>query len=124
MSKYFYIFAISIFLFQSVFSQTQAEKKSLYKESKASFDKEDYTKALSLLLQYDSLYPENQEVIYRIGACYLNSEFERKKAIPYLERALKENKENLPSATFKDLAHLYHLDYQEAVRPQKQSGNV
>ena len=97
---------------QSVFSQVNLSQKALYKISKTTFDKEDYQTALQYLLQYDSLYPGEYEVRYRIGACYLNSEFEKKKAIPYMEQSIKTNKKNLPPITFRDLGHLYHLDYQ------------
>ena len=112
MQKIFYILLLLIFLFQPVFSQNKADKKNLYKTSKTAFDNENYKQALELLLQYDSLYPGNYEIIYRIGACYLNTEFKRKEAIPYLERVLKTNEKDIPPIAFKDLAYLYHLDYQ------------
>lgn len=106
------IYILLIFLSFSAFSQTKTEKKELYKESKKAFDSEEYNNALDLLLEYDSLYPDNYEVIYRIGACYLNSSFDKKKAIPYLEKVIHQNHKDLPAITFKDLGHLYHLDYQ------------
>ena len=112
MNRFIYILVIIFFSVGTVFSQTKSDRKQLYKMSKVAFDNENYRDALPLLLRYDSLFPNNNEIVYRIGACYLNSEFDKKKAIPYLEQALSEKKNKLPSATFKDLAHLYHLNYQ------------
>jgi len=107
---------LSTFLFVILslvsFSQGKADKKHLYTISKEAFDFEEFDQALVLLLRYDSLYPGDGEVKYRIGACYLNTEFEVTKAIPYLEYAKKEFGDQYPASALLDLAHIYHLNYQ------------
>jgi len=103
---------IILFLFTvSVFAQDKKSKKKLYKEAYAFFNDENFSKALPLFLKYDSLYPNNYEIKYNIGACYLNTEFKKTKAIPYLEYALHSNEKNIPKIVFKDLGDLYHLAY-------------
>ena len=95
----------------SVFAQDKNSKKKLYKKAYAYFNDEDFSKALPLFLKYDSLYPNNYEIKYNIGACYLNTEFQKVKAIPYLEYALQSDEKNMPKIVFKDLGDLYHLAY-------------
>lgn len=111
MKRLFSILFIVFISSQLVFSQISTEKKELYHTAKEAFDAEDFQKALKLHLKYDSLYPGDFEISYRIGACYLNSEFEKTKAIGYIEKAIKENKNLLPSIAFKDLASIYFLAY-------------
>jgi len=95
----------------SIFAQDKSSKKKLYKKAYAYFNDEDFSKALPLFLKYDSLYPNNYEIKYNIGACYLNTEFQKTKAIPYLEYALQSDEKNIPKIVFKDLGDLYHLAY-------------
>ena len=112
MIKSTYIVFLFILISTFSFSQNEGEKRDLYNKSQQAFDSENYKKALPLLLEYDSLYPNNYEIIYRIGACYLNTEFDKTKAISYLERAMGEEKDAYPAAAVKDLAEIYHLNYQ------------
>ena len=76
------------------------------------FDNEQFDKALPLYLKLDSIEPNKFETKYYIGACYLNSIYDKTKGIPYLEYALKHGEKFLPSVIFYDLAKLYHLNYQ------------
>lgn len=73
----------------------------------------DYKNALPLYLKLDSLNPDNSTLKYRIGLCYLNSTTNKKKAIPYFEKAisLKKNDSELPADVYLNLARAYHLDY-------------
>ncbi len=112
MIKSIYIIFLFILISSFSFSQNDGDQKALYNKSLQAFDAEDFKSALPLLLKYDSLYPDNYEVIYRIGACYLNTEFDKITAISYLERAMKEEKDAYPAAAIKDLAEIYHLNYQ------------
>jgi hypothetical protein len=47
----------------------------------------DFTSALALYLEILELEPANADIKHRIGICYLQSESEKDKAIPYLEEA-------------------------------------
>ncbi len=90
-----------------VLNAQELSKKELYKQSKKAFYNEQFQQALRLLLQYDSLYPGDYEVNYRIGACYLNTRDKKRKAIPYLEYVYQKNYKLLPPIVVKQLADFY-----------------
>ncbi len=87
-------------------------KHKIQKLAENYFDNAQFDKALPLYLKLDTLIPDNFEIKYYIGACYLNSAFDKTKGIPYLEYALKHGESYLPNVIFFDLANLYHLNYQ------------
>ena len=87
-------------------------KKKLQKLASEYFNSEQFSKALPLYLKLDSLVPNNFEIKYNIGACYLNTPYEKTKGISFLEFALKNGGNLLPNAVFYDLGTLYHLNYQ------------
>ncbi|PKP20929.1 MAG: hypothetical protein CVU05_07870 [Bacteroidetes bacterium HGW-Bacteroidetes-21] len=102
---------MSLFAFTLMHAQTDSPKK-LRKVALEFFNNEEYQKALPVLLKMDSIGPDDFEIKYYIGACYLNSNYEQVKGIPYLEYALKNGEASLPKAVFLDLGRLYHLNYQ------------
>ncbi len=69
--------------------QTRLDFEDLYKDANAYFYFEDYEEALSHYLNVYENYPDNYNLDYRIGLCYLNISGSKHKAIPYLERASK-----------------------------------
>lgn len=69
------------------FSQSKQDIEELYKDANAYFYFEDYEEALSHYLNVYESYPDNYNLDYRIGLCYLNVAGSKQKAIPYLERA-------------------------------------
>lgn len=84
----------------------------LFKQAYKLFNEERFEEALPLFLKLDTtLLKNNFYVKYYIGACYLNTKYDKKKAVPYLDYALKNRKEWMPKAVFLDLAKLYHLTY-------------
>lgn len=104
---------IPLFCFQNVYAQIdEDEVKELTKLADDYFDNAEYKKALTQYLYIDSLKPNDSEINYKIGACYLNSRYEKIKALPYLEFAIKDKKIQFPKVVYKDLGMLYHLDYQ------------
>jgi len=50
----------------------------------------EYEKALDLYLKIVRTEPDNADIKHRIGICYLNSETDKAKAIPYLEEAVQK----------------------------------
>lgn len=96
-----------------MFSQEMpSSKKKLLKRASEYFNNEKFDKALPLFLKLDTLMPDNFEIKYNIGACYLNTDFEKTKGIPYLEYALEKGGNLAPNIVFYDLGLLYHLNYQ------------
>ncbi len=92
--------------------QIPQNKNKLKRLAQQYFDNEQFDKALPLFLKLDSIEPNLFETKYYIGACYLNSSFDKTKGIPYLEYALKHGEKLLPNLVFYDLAKLYHLNSQ------------
>lgn len=111
--KYILTTIIVFFLFNRANTQTYPQnKKKLLKIAQNYFDNEQFDKALPYFLRLDSIEPNKFETNYYIGACYLNSSYNKTKGIPYLEFALKNGESLLPNVIFYDLATLYHLNYQ------------
>jgi tetratricopeptide (TPR) repeat protein len=52
--------------------------------------RQEYSKALDLYLDVQKTEPDNADIKYRIGYCYLNSEDEKDKAVRYLEEAVQK----------------------------------
>ncbi|MBN1158715.1 MAG: PD40 domain-containing protein [Bacteroidales bacterium] len=81
------IFA-SLFSYHA-FAQDEDNFKELFLEAESYFLFEEFKEALPLyqkLLQQD---PDNNNINYKIGVCYLNDPYQVSKAIPYLEKAIK-----------------------------------
>lgn len=111
--KYILTTIIAFFLFNQAIAQTYPKnKKKLLKIAQNYFDNEQFDKAIPYFLRLDSLEPNKFETNYYIGACYLNSSYNKTKGIPYLEFAIKNGESLLPNVVFYDLAVLYHLNYQ------------
>jgi outer membrane protein OmpA-like peptidoglycan-associated protein len=88
------------------------EIKKLTAQANSLFDNEEFYEALPLYLKLDSLIENDFETKYYIGACYLNTKYQKTKGIPYLEFAIEHGENLLPPDVFYDLGVLYHIDYQ------------
>ena len=76
-----------IFIPAIVSSQSAREVREIYKQAEAHYLYEEYDLANQLYILLDD--PENMNLKYKIGTCYLNIPDEKEKAIPYLEEAVK-----------------------------------
>ena len=85
-----------LFLILSVSSslkaQTKKEIEELYKDGNSYYYFEDYEEALSLFLRVYSKNPENYNLCFKIGTCYLNIPGYKQQAIPFLEKAASQIK--------------------------------
>ena len=68
-------------------SQSAKEMKEIYKQAETHYLYEEYDLANQLYILLEN--PENLNLKYKIGTCYLNIPDEKEKAIPYLEAAVK-----------------------------------
>ena len=100
-----------VFFFSSMPVFAQKNTGKLYRKALKLFNEENFEEALPLFLKLDTLKPDDFYVKYYIGACYLNTKYQKRKAIPYLEFALEKGEKLLPKTVFLDLARLYHLTY-------------
>ncbi|HOS71600.1 MAG TPA: hypothetical protein PLZ75_04030, partial [Bacteroidales bacterium] len=76
-----------IFVPAIVSSQSAKEIREIYKQAEAHYLYEEYDLANQLYILLDD--PENMNLKYKIGTCYLNIPDEKEKAIPFLEEAVK-----------------------------------
>lgn len=89
--KYFIILSLILSaLFPcNVNAQAKFELKNTYYEAESWFLYEDYKEALPLYLTLLRVFPQNANIKYRIGQCYLNIPGEKEKSVTYLEQAVK-----------------------------------
>ncbi|MCD6367325.1 MAG: PD40 domain-containing protein [Bacteroidales bacterium] len=104
--------------FNSLFSQNL---KATFNEADAYLEDENWTEAVKYFQQVYTAQPENGNVQFKLGYCYLNMN-QPKRAIRYLKEAVsridaKETEDNYdvvsaPLETYYYLGQAYHLDYQ------------
>ncbi len=103
-------------------SQEAYQLQELFMDAEAWFYFQDYKNSLPLYLRVHNAYPENHNVNYKIGFCYLNIDGQKHKAIPYLEKAAENTTFNFSNETFYEkeapvdaifyLANAYFIDNQ------------
>lgn len=88
--KHFLFVAVILFLLAfSLNAQHMSFTKTTFDNAQESFESEDYKDAL---YEFQKLYnagKTNAHICYKIGMCYLNLQGQEVKAIPYLEKAIK-----------------------------------
>jgi len=82
-------------------SQSKAEKKEIFLQAESYFLFEEYELANQLYLLLET--PENLNIKYKIGTCYLNIPGEKEKSIAYLEEAVKTCVYNSKTDSYKEL---------------------
>ncbi|MBI4649078.1 MAG: hypothetical protein HY738_21435 [Bacteroidia bacterium] len=105
-----------IFLLVSIcftlYSQ-EPSKHKFYSEALKLINEKRFAEALPKLLIVDSLEKgKNYMTRYNIGMCFLNSKYDKTKAIPYLEFAITKEKFKIDPKVYYYLGYLFHLDYQ------------
>ncbi|MGC9470583.1 MAG: tetratricopeptide repeat protein [Bacteroidales bacterium] len=81
------IILVSLLFTYNGSSQEGIDWRERFKEANAYFLYEEYNEALPIYLQMLREFPNNHNIRYRIGVCYLNTPGQKDKAIDYLERA-------------------------------------
>ncbi|HHJ09659.1 MAG TPA: tetratricopeptide repeat protein [Bacteroidetes bacterium] len=69
---------------------SKADIKKKFIEGNSFFLFEEYSDALPYYLELHDLFPDNNNLNYRIGICYLNIPGQKDKAINYLEKAITD----------------------------------
>jgi tetratricopeptide (TPR) repeat protein len=90
--RHLLLLAALVFLSVAVTAQSNSELKKIFAEAEsfrlfAEADEKEWELANPLYLLLDQ--PDNYNIQYKIGTCYLNIAGEKAKAIPYLESAVK-----------------------------------
>ena len=109
-----FIPVVFVFFSATVFSQT-AEFKSMLVDAETKLKIENYEEALEEYLQLVKLEPKNETVNYNTAVCYLNTNTNKSKAVPYLEIVIRSEKHN-PNADFLlGRAYQYANRFDEAI---------
>lgn len=101
----------------SNFSWAQSNKdiKSLSNSANLKFKAENYEEALEDYLQLVSEEPKNQSYNYNLAVCYLNSNINKSKAIPYLELLIRSENYNPKTDFLLGRAYQYANRFDEAI---------
>ncbi len=86
-----------------------ANEAQLKKQANNFFEDENYAKAYLQYSQLLSLYPQDPNYNYRFGACILFSQSDKKKAVDYIETALKQP--SVDNLAYYYMGRAYHLNY-------------
>ncbi len=114
-------FGFVIMLF-SAHGQKKSELKALFVEAESYFLFEEYNEALPIYQKLTKTDPENANLKYRIGRCYLNLPGEKSQSLSYLEEAVKNitlrykegsfREKEAPSDAYFYLADAYRINNQ------------
>jgi hypothetical protein len=85
---------------KSSFSQETYQLQEMFMNAESWFYFQDYKNSLPLYLKVNEAYPENDNINYKIGFCYLNIDGNEHKAIPYLEKAAENTTFNFTRESF------------------------
>jgi tetratricopeptide (TPR) repeat protein len=80
---------ISLFFCISIYAQDTKALQETFLEAEYFLLNEDYSDALAIYLKLYEKLPENSNIAYRIGVCYLNISEKKNLSIDYLETAVK-----------------------------------
>jgi len=92
-----------IFLIINVFGQKDSYYKRVFVDAEYYLLYEEFRDALPLYLEIQKSYPENANIYYRIGQCYLNIPTEKNKSIPYFEKAITKISDKYREGYFTEL---------------------
>lgn len=110
--KFVSLFAILILALPAG-AQEENMQQEQFLEAEFFFMNEDYSDAIGTYLQLYEKMPENANLAYRIGVCYLNTDGKKNLSVEYLEKASKnisaKHKEGALSQTAAPYDALYEL---------------
>ena len=92
---------LSFFISNNVFTQEE-NLKEMYMEANSNFLYEEYDEALPTFQRILRSEPENYNVVYKIGVCYLRNEYQKQKAIKYLKDASEHISDKYRENSYKE----------------------
>lgn len=81
------LFLVCIMYTVSMAGQSRGDLREMFVSAEGDLLFEDYAEALPKYLSLLQIYPENYNLYFRVGQCYLNTPGQKEKAIPFLETA-------------------------------------
>ena len=121
MSKGAVCLSVIVFLSLSLVAQDNKDFQDTFLEAEYFFMNEEYSDAITYYLQLYEKLPDNANLAYRIGVCYLNILGKKDFSVEYLEKAskhmsakFKEGNINQKASPYDALYYLgkaYHINY-------------
>jgi hypothetical protein len=96
------VFLIMVIACLPALPQTSSRNDELKFDADYFLMRKEFEKAVDLYLTVLKSEPDNADIKHRIGICYLNSEDEKEKAIPYLEEAAQHVSTKYNTNSFKE----------------------
>lgn len=94
------LLTLVIFSFAAT-AQSSSEMKKIFAQAESYYLYEEYELANQLYILLET--PDNLNIKYKIGTCYLNIPGEKEKSIPYLEEAVKTASYDSKPESFKEM---------------------
>lgn len=114
MSKKIAFLLVTALFTASLYSQANKQLQNSFLEAEFFFMNEDYSDAINYYLQiYDEL-PDNANIAYRIGVCYLNMPGKKDISLKYLDAAVKDMSAKRKEGTLSQISAPYDALYELA----------
>jgi len=105
---------ITLVFINSVYAQEDNSLQEQFLEAEFFFMNEDYSDAIGSYLQLYEKLPENANLAYRIGVCYLNISGKKNLSVAYLESASKNISAKVKEGSITQVAAPYDALYELA----------
>jgi len=112
MRKWNIVLIMALLLFVPVNGQETRLLQETFLEGEYFFFNEDYADALPYYLQLYEKEPDNSNIAFRIGACYLNIEGQKNLSITYLEKAVSNMSAKHKEGTISQVTAPYEALYE------------
>jgi outer membrane protein OmpA-like peptidoglycan-associated protein len=122
--RLFILVALQVGLLSTTFGQKK-KFKELHDEAFKYLTEDNYGQALPILLEMERMDGKNNNTLFKIGFCYVQSKYDKAQAIPYLEKVLSQRnpvtntyragnykEKKAPIEVLRYLGEAYHYDYQ------------
>ncbi|MFC2115206.1 hypothetical protein ACFLTU_01935 [Bacteroidota bacterium] len=96
------ILLLLTFLTGTVFPQIGPEYREMFLEAESYFLFEEYIEALPYYEPIHKQYPDNDNISYKMGVCYLNDPYRKAESIGYLEKASQNINLKFKENSFKE----------------------
>lgn len=114
MSKKTTLLLITAFFTLSLYSQVNKQLQNTFLEAEYFFMNEDYSDAINYYLQIYSELPDNANIAFSIGVCYLNIPGKKDLSVKYLETAVNNMSAKHKEGTLNQVAAPYDALYELA----------
>jgi len=102
MKKVLYLIVICLSLMNSGFGQQTTDLKQVFLAAESYYLFEEFEEALPMYLRIHRAEPDNYNLYFKIGVCYLNDPYEKDKSIFYLEKASKNINPKYKDSNYKE----------------------